>query len=57
MVDPLIITGGIEIAKLAAQIMFAAARQAGLEGEALDKFIYEQREEFKKRPASALPDV
>lgn len=57
MVDPTIIAGGFEILKLITQAMIAAQRQAGLSDEEMDKFIFDQREEFKKRPASALPDV
>lgn len=57
MVDPALVTGGIEVLKLITQAMLAAQRQANLTDEEMDKFIYEQREEFKKRPASELPDV
>lgn len=57
MVDPTLVAGGIEVLKLITQAMLAAQRQAGMTDEEMDKFIFDQREEFKKRPASALPDV
>lgn len=47
----------IEALKLAAQLCFAIAAQAGLDEQQQVEFLNEQRDEFKKLRSEPLPDV
>lgn len=47
----------LEALKLAAQLYFAIAAQAGLDEQQQIEFLNSQREEFKKLRSEPLPDV
>lgn len=47
----------LEAVKLAAQLYFAIAAQAGLDEQQQMELLNKQREEFKKLRSEPLPDV
>jgi len=52
-----VVSGAVELTKLALQLWFAQARQAGLDEQAIDTLLNSERDRFKRNIAQPLPDV
>jgi len=57
MVDPLLVSGGIEILKLGIQFLIAQSRMQGLSDEEINKVLSGERDRFEKNISIPLADV